>query len=125
MAEKKVWKGIQVNHFQVQGEIVSDPVFNGDYAFMTIRTMVVQRDANGQIVELDQDIPLMVEPGSPNLKVVQNFVKTGRKLMAWCHYKSWDGGESGMQHAFVVRKLDLGDKPYEGPATDGTPPLPQ
>jgi hypothetical protein len=125
MTEKKTWKGIQVNHFQVQGEIIADPIFNGDYAFMTIRTMIVQRDANGQIVELDQDIPLMVEPGSPNFKVVQSFVKTGRKLMAWCQYKSWDGGESGQQHAFVVRKLDLGDKPYEGPPAESTPPLPQ
>lgn len=123
MAEKKTWKGIQVNHFQVQGEITADPVFNGDYAFMTIRTMVVQRDANGQIVELDQDVPLMVEPGSPNLKVVQSYVKAGRKLMAWCHYKSWDSG-GALQHAFVVRKLDLGDKPYEGPPAENTPPLP-
>lgn len=125
MSEKKAWKGILTNHAQFQGEIIADPVFNGEYAFMTLRTSVVQRDANSQIVEVDQDIPLMVEPGSPNLKVVQNFVKAGRKLLAWCQYKSWDGGNQGPQHAFVVGRLVLGDKPYEGPAAGTTPPLPR
>ena len=123
MAEKK-WKGITNNFALFQGEIVADPVFNGDYAFMTLRTIVVQRDANGQIVEVDQDIPLMIEPGSPNLKVVRDYVKAQRKLQAWCHYKSWESG-GAPQHAFVVRKLDLGDKPYEGPPAESTPPLPQ
>ena len=121
--EKKTWKGIQVNHAQFQGEIIADPVFSGEYAFMTLRTNVVQRDANGQIVEIDQDVPLMVEPGSPNLKTVKNYVRKHRKLMAWCHYKSWEANGS-VQHAFVVRKLDLGDKPYEGPTGEGAPPLP-
>lgn len=120
MTEKRVWKGIQVNHAQFQGEIIADPIFKGDYAFLTLRTVVVQRDTNGQIVELAQDVPLMVEPGSPTLKVVQNYIKTGRKLMAWCHYKSWDS-EGTLSHAFVVRKFDLGDKPYEGIPTESIP----
>lgn len=123
MADRK-WRGITNNFALFQGEIIADPAFNADYCFMTLRTIVVQRDANGQIVEVDQDIPLMIEPGSPNLKVAREYIKTGRKLQAWCHYKSWDAGGS-LQHAFVVRKLDLGDKPYEGPPVDQTPPLPQ
>lgn len=119
MADKK-WKGIVMNHALFQGEIPEDPQFNGDYAFLTLRTVTVQRDANGQFVELDQDVPLMVEPSGP-VSVVQRHIKAGRKLAAWCQYKSWEAG-GAVQHAFVVARFDLGDKPYEGPKT---PPLPQ
>jgi len=122
MAEKKSWRGIQTNMAVFQGEITADPVFNGDYAFLTLRTVVVQHDPNGQFTEVDQDIPLMVEPGGPT-NVAKNHIKTGRKLQAWCHYKSWSAS-GAIQHAFVVRKFDLGDKPYEGPAPGSIPPLP-
>lgn len=122
MAEKKTWRGIQVNFATFQGEITSEPIFNGEYAFLTLRTMNLQRDTNGQIVELDQDVPLMVEPGGP-LNVVKNHIKTGRKLMAWCSYKSWEANGT-KHHAFVVKRFDLGDKPYEGPTSGSTPPLP-
>jgi hypothetical protein len=122
MAEKKTWRGIQINSATFQGEITSDPVFNGDYAFLTLRTIILQRDPNGQITEIDQDIPLMVEPSGP-VNVVKSHIKAGRKLHATCHYKSWQA-QGSLQHAFVVRKFDLGDKPYEGPASGNTPPLP-
>lgn len=124
MSEKKTWKGILMNHAMFQGEIVADPVFNGEYGFMTLRTSVIQRDANGQITEVDQEVPLMVEPGSPNVKVVRDFVKAGRKLLAWCQYRSWTG-QQGLQHAFVVARLVLGDKPYEGPTSMSPPSIPQ
>jgi hypothetical protein len=122
MNETRTWKGIQANFALFQGEIISDPIFNGDYAFLTLRTSILQRDANSQIVELDQEIPLMVEPGGP-INVVKNHIKTGRKLMAWCAYKSWEA-QGAKQHSFVVKRFDLGDKPYEGPISSGTPPLP-
>lgn len=121
MADRK-WRGITTNFAVFQGEIISDPTFNGEYGFLTLRTIATQRDANGQIVELDQDIPLMIEPGSANLRVAREYIKTGRKLQVWCHYKSWESNGTP-QHAFVVRKIDLGDKPYEG-QNNGTPPLP-
>ena len=111
-----------MNHVLFQGEVTVDPQINGDYAFLTLRTSYVQRDPNGQFVEVAQDVPLMVEPGGP-FNVVNQHIKAGRKLAAWCHYKTWEAGGS-QHHAFVVRKFDLGDKPYEGPAADKIPPLP-
>ncbi len=122
MAKKKSWRGVQVNHCQFQGEITEEPTFNGDYAFLKLKTVVVQRDTNGQFVEIDQEIPLMVEPGGP-INVVKNHIKASRLLLAWCHYKSWQN-QGALQHGFVVRKFDLGDKPYEGPVDGTTPPLP-
>lgn len=117
MAEKKEWRGIQLNKAEFQGTIIEDPVFNGEYAFLKLRTIIVQRDANGQVVELDQIIPLMVEPG-PLVNVVRNFVKAGRKLHADCQYRSWD---HGAQHALVASRIILGDKPYEASAEAGVP----
>lgn len=121
MAEKK-WRGIQMNHSLYQGEIIADPQIQGDYAFLTLRTVYTQRDANGQYTDIDVDIPLMVEPGGP-LNVVTRFIKAGRKLAAWCHYKTWEAN-GAQQHAFVVKRFDLGDKPYEAPENQNVPPLP-
>lgn len=121
--EKKKWRGIELNFSQFQGEIVDDPIFSGEFAFLTLRTKVVNRDANGQWTTVPQDIPLMVEPGGPT-NTVRNHIKAGRKLLAWCHYKSWSTDE-GLQHQFVVTRFDLGDKPYEGEQkSDKLPSLP-
>ena len=122
---KKKWKGIEINLAQFQGEIMNDPIFNGDFAFLTLRTKYTNRDANGQWVDIPQDIPLMVEPTGP-ISTVQNYIKAQRKLVAWCYYKSWKT-DQGMQHQFVVTRFNLGDKPYEEPQqqqADKLPPLP-
>lgn len=116
------WKGIQINHCQFQGEIVLDPVFHEDHAFLTLRTKILQRDQNGQFVEVEQDVPLMVEPSGP-VNVARKFIQAGRQLMAWCHWKTWEAG-GAMQHAFVVSKFDLGHKPFEEQAAS-TPDLPE
>jgi hypothetical protein len=61
MTEKKKWLGIRQNDCTFQGEVVEDPqiVQNeaGDFVFMTLRTLVINRSPNGQIVEDQQDIP--------------------------------------------------------------------
>ena len=97
-----MWKGIQTNHALFQGEVIGNPVIQDGYAFLTLRTVVVQRDANGQYSDLDQDIPLMAEPGSPNVAVVEGYVQDGRKLQVWCQYKSWVLNET-QHHAFVFK----------------------
>lgn len=122
---KRKWKGIEINFAQFQGEIISEPIFNGDFAFLTLRTKHTERDANGQWVDIPQDIPLMVEPAGP-MNTVRNYIKARRKLVAWCYYKSWKT-DQGMQHQFVVTRFNLGDKPYEEPIkeqSDNLPPLP-
>jgi hypothetical protein len=121
---KKKWKGIEVNLAQFQGEIINDPVFNNDFAFLTLRTKYTNRDANGQWVDIPQDIPLMVEPNGP-INTVRNYIKAQRKLIAWCYYKSWKT-DQGLQHQFVVTRFSLGDKPYEEPEEQSNklPPLP-
>jgi hypothetical protein len=106
-----VWTGIQVNFTIFQGTIVADPVESNGHVFLTLETMATVREANGQYTEVSQMVPLMVEPGGP-VKVALNHIKTGRKLMAWGHYRSWEANGI-LNHAFSVHKFDLGDKPFE------------
>jgi len=122
MAEKRKWKGIQLNEVRVQGEVVSDPVFNGEYAFMDLETVVTQQDQNGQFVDIPQIIPLMVEPGSPNIRVVREYIRAGRKLHVDGQFKSWDAGGQ-KNFAVKVNRIKLGDKPYE-PNPEAAVPMP-
>ena len=122
MSDKKKWRGIQHNEVTHQGEIVNDPVFNGEYAFMNLESFLTQRDQNGQYTDVDQIVPLMVEPGSPQLRVVRDFIKAGRKLHVNGQFKSWVA--EGVTHTVVVvGRIKLGDKPYE-PSSEGAVPLP-
>lgn len=115
MTQKKEWLGIRQNDCTFQGKIIEDPQVvqneNGDFIFMTLRTLVINRSANGQIVEDQQDIPLMVEPGSSAQRAAKDFVMAGRRLLVSCQYKSWKN-QTGLEHKFAVNRLQLGSKPY-------------
>lgn len=124
MSNVKRFRGILENECRFQGEIVADPVFQGDYAFMTLRTTYLNRDGNGQFVEVDVDVPLMVEPDGP-INVVRSNVKAQRQMLVKGHYKTWQAAGS-THHAFVVKQLKLGSKPFEGgnERQGNVPPLP-
>ena len=115
MAGSKPFRGIEFNECRFLGTVVADPVAQEGFTFLTLRTSHRQPDANGQWVDVDQDVPLMIEPGSRLHNTVSQYVATGRQLHVKCHYKSWDAG-GVLQHAMVVDSMDLGTKPYEGPA---------
>lgn len=117
----KKYKGVRINACRFQGEVVADPVFNNGYVFLTLRTKLLKRDANGQYIDGDQDVPLMVEPGNI-VGVVEQYVKAGRRLHVTTTYQSWQA-QGQLQHIFVVRTLDLGGTPYE-PREGNIPPLP-
>lgn len=115
MSQKKEWVGIRQNTCTFQGKIVEDPQIVPDghdnFIFMTLRTAVLNRSANGQVVEEQQDVPLMVEPGSSAQRVAKDFIMAGRKILARCEYKTWKT-QNGQEHKFSVSGIVLGDKPY-------------
>lgn len=120
----KEWRGIQTNLCIFQGPIEGDPVQSGEYWFMTLLTKTTTKDANGQYVELEQKIPLMVEPDGP--QGVMSHIKDKRQLQATCAWKTWIGdGDANANYAFAVKHIDLGHKPYDGPKKDDIPDLPQ
>jgi len=110
------FKDIQINHCMFGGTVVNDPVFNEEgCAFITLRSKIVQRQANHQYVENQQDIPLVVLTDGP-INVVK-IINAERHLVAWCNYMSWVDNNSQTQHGFVVKSFDLGRKPYVPPNT--------
>jgi len=106
MPESEKKKGIRINKCIFQGEILGDPVVSGDYVFVTMRTSVVQRDPNGQYVDLEQDVMIMGEPGTQAHTVVKEYLRSGRRPVIWCHYKSWET-DGVVQHAFVADSIIL------------------
>lgn len=126
MTQKKEWVGICQNDCRFQGKIIGDPQIvageGGEFIFMTLRTVVLNRPVNGQITEVPQDIPLMIEPNSSAHRVTKDFIKDERKILACGEYKSWKT-EAGIEHKFAISRIVLGDKPYS--PTDGAPSLPK
>lgn len=100
--------GIQTNLCLFQGKVTENPVENGEYTFITLRTVSTNRDKNGQLSNLSQDILAIVENKSPYKKVVDQYIKANRKIQVWTQYKSWVI-ENNTYHGFFVFKLDLGE----------------
>lgn len=123
--EKKVFRGILDNECRFEGKVIADPVQSGEYFFLNLLTTYTHKDANGQFTEMDIEVPLMVEPTGP-VNVVRDHVRAERHLLVKCQYRAWVANGTPA-HAFVVKQLKLGHKPYDGPprGNDGTPPLPQ
>jgi hypothetical protein len=110
MSEQKEFMGITQNECSFQGKVDGDPTEVGDFIFMTLRTQYVQKDPNGQFVRIEQEIPLMVEPGGPT-NVVKKFVMDGRKILVRSYFKTWEA-DGEPQMAFVVKHIELGSRPY-------------
>jgi len=129
MADKKEWRGITINESTFLGKVVEDPTFadtgdGNECAFMSLKAYTNELAQNGQWVETETVIPLIVMDTN-KVKTVRNHVQKDRELMVKAYYKSWDDPNHGKQHGFVVMLMRLGSKPYV-PKTedaDGRVPL--
>jgi len=109
---QREWKGIMFNDCSFMGKVSGDPVQSGDYWFLSLRTQFTQRDQNGSYVDIEQEVPLMVEPGGPAGVLFKGLVMDGRQICVKAHYKSWNSNGQP-QHAFAVERVTLGDKPFK------------
>ena len=117
MSEKKLYRGITFNDCDFQGRVVEDPQFypqgDGEVAMLNIATYLREMDPNGQWVENEILVPLLVlDPAK--VKVIRDYVQKDRQVKVDAYYKAWENdGVPG--HAMVVTKIFLGDKPYVAP----------
>jgi len=110
--------GIEDNECVFQGKVLEDPQISEGYAFMKLRCTTGELGVNGQWVDTPMEIPLMAS--SPNaVKTITNHVKAERRLKVNCYYKAWVDANGAHSHAFVVTRLKLGRKPYDGPRNQG------
>ena len=130
MAKRK-YIGLTKNHSTLIGRVTGDPQFvpaggDNEYAFVNLLTVVREPDANGQFTDNEIVVPLLVTEAS-KVRVIKEYVTDGRQLEVEAHYKAWENdGQEG--HAFIVDRIQLGDKPYkpkeeEATATPKLPPV--
>ena len=122
MAEKEYY-GITKNSMDIQGKVVGDPTIQSEnLAFMTIRTVIAEMEANGQWVEKPQDILVMTQDPK-KVATIRDYIKDGRELQIDAFYKSWTVN-GAPQHAFVAKKIQLGRKKWVPQQDNAAPELP-
>lgn len=127
---QREWFGITLNECFFQGIVTGDPQIvdgqNGKAAFMTLKTVVGELAANGQWVDTQVMVPLVVMDGR-KVEVIQKYVQDKRQLYVAAYYKAWKDGQGNERHGLVVTKMKLGSKgrPADNKqAAGGAPPLP-
>lgn len=120
---KKEFIDIEDNECVFQGKVLNDPQISGEYAFLTLRCTTGELGANGQWTDTPMEVPVMTN-NQGHVKTIQNYVKAGRRLKVNCYYKAWTDGNGQHHHAFVITRMKLGGKPYEGPKGQNGPNVP-
>lgn len=130
MAEQREWIGITLNECFFQGIVTGDPQIvdgqNGKCAFLNLRTIVGELAANGQWIDTNVTVPLIVMD-SRKVEVIEKYVQDKRQLYVAAYYKAWNDGQGQPRHGLVVTKMKLGSKgrPQEQQKAAGAPPMPE
>ena len=115
MTEQKKFNGLIINEALFQGRVIEDPQIvqggAGECAWIKLETIVGELSANGQWIDSEQVVPLLVLE-EKKVNVVKQYVKEGRELLVWCYYKTWTV-DGQINHGLVVTKLKLGRTPYQ------------
>lgn len=103
--------GLSMNSCTFIGRVVEDPtIFNQegtDCAYLKLRTMIKIQHPNGQFVDLEQNVPLIVMDSNLTQRLIKPYVKAGKQIVAYTHYRLWH--EDGQPiHGFIVDKITLG-----------------
>jgi len=117
--------GIEDNECTFQGKVLEDPQITEGYAFLKLRATTGELGTNGQWTDTPMEIPLMASAQNV-VRTITNHVKAERRLKVSCYYKSWTDANGVHNHAFVVTRMKLGRKPYDGPqkGQGGAPAVP-
>lgn len=116
MSDENKFFGITFNQTRVMGKVVGDPTFmnNGehDIAFFNFKVLNAKLDANGQWVQHEQIMPIYVIDSNRVEKLIRPHIQDGRQLYIECYYESWEDGNGGQAHGFIVTNIQLGNKPF-------------
>ncbi len=106
--------GLTKNLCLFTGRAVGDPQFvpsgKGEVAFINLKTYVREPQANGQWVDVEQVVPLMVTDQN-KVEVIKKYVKDGKQLQIEAYYKAWEV-DGALQHALAVKNVELGANKY-------------
>lgn len=103
--------GLSLNEMKLLGRVVGEPtIFSENSAYLTLRTAVAEKQANGQWAETIIDIPVFSMETNV-VSRIQQYVQDGRELMIDAYYKAWNT-DQGPQHGFFIKKMQLGRKKW-------------
>jgi hypothetical protein len=127
MAELKR-KELTINEARFLGRVIGDPQIVGsgekECAWLKLSTSVRELASNGQWIESQQIVPLLVTD-QQKVNVVKQFIKDGREISVKCYYKAWEH-EGQIFHGMAVTQIELGRtlfKPRENQTGKLTPPM--
>lgn len=109
--ERKDRIGLSMNSCTFIGKVLKDPeIFEHEgtkCASLTIRTMIKVQQTNGQFVDIEQNIPLIIMDDNLTQRLVKPYIKAGKQIIAHTHYRLWYEDEQPI-HGFIVEKITLG-----------------
>lgn len=101
--------GLSFNKVTLFGRVIGNPVINGGWATLTLRTIVPEpAPQGGKWIETEIDVPLMTND-QKRIDTIQKFVADERQLYVEGYIKYWDAN-GVMQSSVVVTMIKLGAK---------------
>ena len=104
------WKGLSINESRFLGRVVGEPQIvkttTGECAWISLSTKVRELSANGQWIDTEQVVPLLVID-TTKVETVKKYIQAGKEISVKCYYKSWTV-EGASCHGLVVIQIDLG-----------------
>lgn len=105
--------GLSVNRWAGLGRIVGDPVINGEWATMTLKTVVPEL-RNGEWSDLECMVPLLTNDPK-RVNTIQQYIQDERQLYIEGYVNTWGEGGFGV----IVTNIKLGSKTMYDPDAGG------
>ena len=104
------WKGLSINEARFLGRVAVEPqvmkTASGECVWIKLSTKVRELTANGQWIDTEQMVPLLVLD-TQKVETVKKYVQAGKEISVKCYYKSWEV-DNILYHGLVVTQMDLG-----------------
>lgn len=104
--------GLSVNRWSGLGRVTGDPVINGEWASMQLKTIVPEL-RNGEWVDLECMVPLLTND-QRKLNTIQQFIQDERQLYVEGYVNTWEGG-----FGVIITNIKLGSKTMYDPDQQG------
>lgn len=116
MSDEYKFFGVTFNQTRLMGKVEGDPVFlntgEHDIAYINLKVLNTKMDANNQWVQQEQLVPVYIMDTNRVENLVRPYIKDGRQLYIEGYYETWDNGQGGEAHGFIMTHIQLGNKAY-------------
>ena len=83
--------GLSFNRVSLLGRVIGDPVTNGEWVTLNMKTIVPKLGADGKWNEAEVMVPLLTNDPK-KVETITSFVQDERQLYVEGYVEAWDGG---------------------------------